>query len=38
MVFERIDIENGSFISSELNPTPEETRKRVHETIMKFKS
>jgi phytoene/squalene synthetase len=34
MVFERIDIENGSFTTIELNPTPEETKKRVYETIM----
>jgi phytoene/squalene synthetase len=38
MVFERIDVENGSFTSFELNPTPEETRKRVWETIIKFPS
>jgi phytoene/squalene synthetase len=38
MVFERIDIEKGNFTSYELNPTPEETRKRVYETIMKFES
>jgi len=36
MVFERIDLENGKFTSEELNPTPEETRKRVYETILKF--
>jgi phytoene/squalene synthetase len=36
MVFERIDIENGSFSTSELNPTPEETKERVHRTILKF--
>jgi phytoene/squalene synthetase len=38
MVFERIDIEKGNFTSYELNPTHEETRKRVYETIMKFES
>jgi phytoene synthase len=38
MVFERIDVENGSFTSFELNPTPEETKKRVWETIIKFPS
>ncbi len=38
MVFERIDVEKGNFTSFELNPTPEETRKRVYETIMKFES
>jgi phytoene/squalene synthetase len=37
MVFERIDLENGSFTSEELNPTPEETRERVHKVIMNFK-
>lgn len=36
MVFERINVEKGSFTSYELNPTPEETRKRVYETILKF--
>ncbi len=36
MVFERIDIKNGSFSSEELNPTPEETRERVYKTIIKF--
>lgn len=34
MVFERIDIENGSFTTEELNPTPVETRERVYRTIM----
>jgi phytoene/squalene synthetase len=38
MVFERIDIEKGNFTSYELNPTPEETKKRVHDTIIKFPS
>ncbi|HBE43500.1 MAG TPA: hypothetical protein DDW27_20335, partial [Bacteroidales bacterium] len=36
MVFERIDVENGNFKSSELNPTPEETRQRVYDTIIGF--
>jgi hypothetical protein len=36
MVFERIDIKKGSFTTEELNPTPEETRQRVYETIMAF--
>ncbi len=36
MVFERIDLENGTFTSAELNPTPEETKQRVYQTIMKF--
>ncbi len=36
MVFERIDFRNGKFTTEELNPTPEETRKRIYETIMNF--
>ncbi len=36
MVFERIDIKNGTFTSEELNPTPEETRQRVYDTIMAY--
>lgn len=36
MVFERIDPDNGTFTSAELNPTPAETRLRVYETIMNF--
>ena len=36
MVFERIDIENGTFTTVELNPTPEEIKERVWETIMEF--
>jgi phytoene/squalene synthetase len=36
MVFERFDLKNGTFTSDELNPTPEETRQRVYQTIMKF--
>lgn len=36
MVFERINVEKGNFTTYELNPTPEETKKRVYETIMKF--
>jgi phytoene/squalene synthetase len=36
MVFERIDIEKGFFITSELNPTPEETKERVYQTIVQF--
>ena len=34
MVFERIDPENGSFTSAELNPLPAETRQRVFDTIL----
>lgn len=37
MVFERIDIQHGKFTTEELNPTAEETRLRVYETIMNFK-
>ncbi len=36
MVFERIDFQNGNFTTQELNPTAEETKKRVYETIIKF--
>jgi phytoene/squalene synthetase len=36
MVFERINLSNGSFTSEELNPTPHETRERVLRTIMNF--
>jgi hypothetical protein len=36
MVFERINIKNGKFTSEELNPTPEETRERVYNTILNF--
>jgi phytoene/squalene synthetase len=38
MVFERIDIKNGKFTTEELNPTPEETKDRVYNIIMNFKS
>lgn len=36
MVFERINVEKGNFTSFDLNPTPEETKKRVYDTIIKF--
>lgn len=36
MVFERIDIENGTFTTEELNPTPAEIKERVWETIEEF--
>lgn len=36
MVFERIDIEKGSFTTEELNPSPEEIKERVYKTIMSF--
>jgi phytoene/squalene synthetase len=38
MVFERIDAEKGNFTTSELNPTPEETRERVYRTISGFRN
>jgi phytoene/squalene synthetase len=37
MVFDRIDPERGNFSTEELNPTPEEIRNRVYETIIGFK-
>jgi phytoene/squalene synthetase len=36
MVFERIDIRNGNFTTEELNPTPDQTKERVYQTILKF--
>jgi phytoene/squalene synthetase len=36
MVFERIDLKKGKFTTEELNPTPEETRQRVYNLILKF--
>lgn len=36
MVFERIDITNGNFMSDELNPTPDEVKVRVLETISTY--
>ncbi|MBG0857987.1 MAG: squalene/phytoene synthase family protein [Bacteroidales bacterium] len=38
MVYERIDVVKGNFSAEELNPSPEETRKRVYDTIMNFPS
>ena len=38
MVFERIDIENGSFTTVELNPTPNEIKERVWKTIVAFEA
>jgi phytoene/squalene synthetase len=38
MVFERIDLEKGKFTTEELNPTPGETRERVYNLIMNFKT
>jgi phytoene/squalene synthetase len=37
MVFERIDIRNGKFTTEELNPSPEETKERVYNTILNFR-
>ena len=37
MVFERIDLKNGKFTTEELNPTPDDTRERVHKKIINFK-
>ncbi|ADQ78291.1 hypothetical protein Palpr_0129 [Paludibacter propionicigenes WB4] len=36
MVFERIDIENGTFTTEELNPTPQEIKGQVWKVIEKF--
>lgn len=36
MVYERIDFAHGSFTAQELNPTPEEIKERVYETIVNF--
>jgi len=38
MVFERIDIENGTFTTEELNPTSEEIKNRVWKVIEEFKA
>jgi phytoene/squalene synthetase len=38
MVFERIDLGKGNFTTEELNPTPGETRERVYNLIMNFKT
>jgi phytoene/squalene synthetase len=37
MVFERIEADHGNFTTAELNPTPEEIKIRVHETIRDFR-
>lgn len=36
MVFERIDIKNGTFSTRELNPSPEEIKERVWQVIERF--
>jgi phytoene synthase len=38
MVFEKIEFQKGNFTTEELNPTPEETKERVYQTILKFKN
>ena len=38
MVFERIDINNGTFTHEELNPTPQEIKERVMNAIKKFEN
>jgi phytoene/squalene synthetase len=38
MVYDRIDLKKGTFTTEELNPKPEETRERVYNTIMNFKT
>ncbi len=37
MVFERIDVERGTFTAAELNPSPREIYDRVHRTINTFR-
>ena len=36
MVYERIDVDNGTFTTEELNPTAQKIKDRVYKTIMKF--
>jgi len=36
MVFERINIKTGKFTAEELNPAPDEIKKKVYETIVDF--
>ncbi len=38
MIFEKIDLQKGRFTTEELNPSTEETRERVHNVIMNFRS
>jgi phytoene synthase len=38
MVFERIDIEKGTFTAEELNPAPEEIKERVWQVIERFEA
>ena len=37
MVYERINVEKGSFTGAELNPRPDEVRERVYKTISDFR-
>ncbi len=37
MVYERINAEHSNFTTEELNPTAEEVKRRVHETILAFR-
>lgn len=37
MVYERIDASNSNFTAEELNPTAQEIKQRVHETILAFR-
>ena len=36
MVYERIDVNKGNFSMEELNPTADEIRERVYQTILEF--
>ena len=38
MVFERIDIDKGTFSALELTPTPDEIKERVYSTILNFQT
>lgn len=38
MVFERIDVWNGTFRSEDLTPTPDEIKERVYQTIINFQA
>ncbi len=38
LVFEKININNGTFTTEELNPSSEETKDRVYKTIMNFET
>ncbi len=38
MVYERIDVKEGSFTATELNPTPEEIKERVYDTMVQFEN